>query len=253
MKRIIIISLLLLTYHVTCFAQDTAKQATAAYNEGNFSKAIELLEKEKNEQKAKGLESAELYYNLGNAYFRNNDLAHALLNYERALLLNPGDRDTKHNIDYVSSLTEDKILVADTFFLSDWFTLLQHCLSANTWALAAIVTFLLLIGSLFLYFFGKSINIKKISFYAGIVFIIVILLANVFAFRQKYEMKNRATAIVISGSVQVKSSPDLNSKDLFILHSGTKVKITKEDRRWLEIEIADGNIGWIQREALEII
>lgn len=253
MKRIIIISLLLLSVNVISFANNAADEATAAYNKGDFSKAIELLEKEKDSQKAKGVESADLYYNLGNAYFRNNDIAKALLNYERALLLNPGDKDIKHNIEYVSSLTEDKILVADTFFLADWLEALQHCLSANAWATTAIVSFLLLIGCLFLYFFGKNINIKKASFYAGIFLIAVIIFSNVFAFRQKDEIKHRTTAIIMSGAVNVKSSPDINSKDLFILHSGTKVKINKEDRRWLEIEITDGNVGWVQRDALEII
>lgn len=253
MKRIIIISLLLLSVNVISFANNAADEATAAYNKGDFSKAIELLEKEKDSQKAKGVESAGLYYNLGNAYFRNNDIDKALLNYERALLLNPGDKDIKHNIEYVSSLTEDKILVADKFFLADWLEALQHCLNANTWATTAIVSFLLLIGCLFLYFFGKNINIKKASFYAGIFLIAVIIFSNVFAFRQKDEIKHRTTAIIMSGAVNVKSSPDINSKDLFILHSGTKVKINKEDRRWLEIEITDGNVGWVQREALEII
>jgi len=233
--------------------QNIAEQVVAAYNDGNFQKVIEILEKEKDEQKLKGLESADLYYNLGNAYFRNRDIAHSLLNYERALLLNPGDRDTKHNIEYVSTFIEDKILIADTFFLTTWVKALQHSFSANTWAAIAIVSFLLLIGCLFLFFFGKSVTVKKASFYVGIVLIVIVVLSNVFTFGQKNELEHRSTAIIMSGSVSIKSSPDINSKELFILHSGTKVKITKEDRRWLEIEIADGNVGWIQRDALEII
>lgn len=253
MKRIAFILILFISTYIVVSAETVAEQAAKAYNDGNFEVAIELLEKEKDEQKAKGVESADLYYNLGNAYFRNRDMAHALLNYERALLLNPGDRDIKHNIDYVSSLTEDKILVADTFFLSTWFNTVQHSFSANTWAVTAIVSFLLLIGCFFLFFFGKNINAKKISFYIGVGLIVIIVFSNIFTFRQKSEIEHRNTAIIMSGSVSIKSSPDLNSKDLFILHSGTKVKVTKEDRSWLEIEIADGNVGWIQREALEII
>lgn len=274
MKRIIILFLLSAIPLFVCFGQnttgqDTIKQevtepqdikennvaglAAAAYNDGNFEKAIELLEKEKNDYKAKGLESADLYYNLGNAYFRNRDIAHALLNYERALLLNPGDRDTKHNIEYVSTFVEDKILIADDFFLTTWLSYLQHNFSANTWATIAVVSFLLLIGCLFLFFFGKSITVKKTSFYVGIAMIVLVISSNIFTYRQKAEIEHRTTAIIMAGSVSIKSSPDINSKELFILHSGTKVRITKEDRRWLEIEIADGNVGWIQRDALEII
>ena len=234
-------------------AAGMTQEVIAAYNDGNFEKVIEILEKEKDEQKIKGLESADLYYNLGNAYFRNRDIAHSLLNYERALLLAPGDRDTKHNINYVTTFVEDKILVADTFFLTTWMRALQHSFGANTWATIAVVSFILLIGCLFLFFFGKSITIKKASFYIGIIMIVIVLLSNIFAFGQKSELENRSTAIIMAGSVSIKSSPDINSKELFILHSGTKVKITKEDRRWLEIEIADGNVGWIQRDALEII
>lgn len=272
MKRIIILSLLLISALCMSNAQNEAAQDTikqnikelagdgevtgrfiAAYNNGDFDEAIKILEKEKDAQKLKGLESADLYYNLGNAYFRNKDIAHAMLNYERALLLNPGDRDTKHNIAYASTQIEDKILVADTFFLTTWVSYIQHSFSANTWAVVAVVSFLLLIGFLFLFFFGKSIMIKKTSFYVGIVLIILVVSANIFTYRQKQEIEHRTTAIIMVPSVSIKSSPDINSKELFILHSGTKVKITKEDRRWLEIEISDGNVGWIQRDALEVI
>ena len=269
MKRIILSYLLLLTAFATSYAQDSvppvkkdsvamtgasvAEQAAALYNEADFRKAIELLEKEKNEQLAKGLESAELYYNLGNAYFRVNDLAHARLNYERALLLDPGDRDTKHNIDYLSTKLEDKILVADTFFLSIWFNAVQNLFSSNAWAKIAVVCFLLLIASLVAFFFSKLIIVKKTAFYAGVVLIVIVIFANIFTFRQKEKIENRSTAVVMAGSAPMVSSPDINSKELTVLHAGTKVRVTKEDRNWLEIEIDNGTIGWMQKDKLEII
>ncbi len=230
-----------------------ADEAITAYNEGDFRKAIEILEKEKNIQKEKGLESAELYYNLGNSYFRVNDLANARLYYEKALLLNPGDRDIKHNIDYLSTKIEDKILVADTFFLNIWFRAVQNLFSSNTWAVISVVFFILFISCLVMFFFSRHVSIKKISFYIGIVSMLVIILANVFSFRQKNKIEDRNTAIIMIGSASILSSPDINSKELFILHSGTKVYITKEDRNWIEIEIDNGSVGWVQREKLEII
>lgn len=270
MKRIILSYLLLLTAFATSYAQDSvppvkkdsiavaagasvAEQAAALYNEGDFRKAIDLLEKEKNEHKAKGMESAELYYNLGNAYFRINDMAHARLNYERALLLDPGDRDTQHNIDYLSTKLEDKILVADTFFLSIWFNAVQNLFSSNAWARVAVVCFLLLIASLVAFFFSKHITAKKTAFYAGIVLIVIIIFANIFTFRQKEKIEHRGTAVVMAGSAPMVSSPDINSKELTILHAGTKVMVTKEDRNWLEVEIDNGTVGWIQKDKLEII
>lgn len=223
------------------------------YNEGNFQRVIELLETEQEKQKKEGLESSNLYYNLGNAYFRTNEIAKALLNYERAALLNPGDKDIRHNIQYANTKIEDKIQPLDTFFLSSWFLSLQNLFSSNTWAYLAIVSFLLFIVALIAFFFSRSITIKKIVFYVGIILAVFIALANIFASSQKNKVINRDAAIIMAGSAPVHSSPDMNSKELFILHSGTKVRITKEDRIWMEIEIADGNIGWIQRDKLEKI
>jgi len=228
-------------------------RATAAYNEGDYRMAIDILEEEKKQQVTNGLESAALYYNLGNAYFRVNDLAHARLYYERALLLDPGDRDTRHNIDYLSTKIEDKILVADTFFLSLWFRAVQNLFSSNAWATIAVVFFILFITCLVVFFFSRLISLKKGAFYVGIVALLIVVFANIFTFGQKGKIEKRETGVVMVGSVQVLSSPDINSKELFILHSGTKVFVTKEDRSWYEIEIDNGSVGWIQKEKMEII
>lgn len=260
MKRIILSYLFLLAIVAGVYAQDSTavkntseRLSDAAYNSGDFHQAIEILEKEKDEQLAKGLESSELYYNLGNAYFRANDIARARLYYERALLLAPSDRDIRHNIDYVSTKIEDKILVADTFFLSNWFDSVQNLANSNTWATLAVIAFILFIGTLALFFFTRHIGAKKAAFYAGIVLIIFVIFANIFSFGQKSKIENRNTAIIMASSASVVSSPDINSKELFILHSGTKVVVTKEDRNWLEIEIDNGSVGWIQRDKIEII
>jgi SH3-like domain-containing protein len=95
--------------------------------------------------------------------------------------------------------------------------------------------------------------IKKTAFYVSIVLIIVVIFANIFSFRQKNRIEHRDTAIIMAASVPMASSPDINSKELTILHAGTKVSITKEDRNWLEVEIDNGTVGWIQRDKLEII
>lgn len=272
MKRVILSYLFILFAFVTTYAQDsigvttdtttlvntTARQnatdqITQMYNEGDFRKVIDALEKERNEQNALGLESSELYYNLGNAYFRVNEIAKARLNYERALLLDPGDRDTRHNINYIMTKIEDKIPVADSFFLNIWFNAVQNLYKSNTWANIGVICFILFIGCLVLFFFSRLIFPKKLAFYSGIVLIIVVIFANIFSFRQKSKIEKRDTAVIMAGSAAIVSSPDINSKELTILHAGTKVTVTKEDRNWLEIEIDNGTIGWIQREKLEII
>lgn len=227
--------------------------AIDAYNGGDFHKAVELLESEVVSNKKEGLESSALLYNLGNAYFRLNELGKARLNYERAALLDPSDRDIQHNIEYVTTRIEDKILEVDTLFLSTWFNAVQNLFASNTWTTIGIVFFLGLIACLFAFFFTQQILIKKISFYIGLVVVFFCIFANIFAFRQKQKMDNRDTAVVMVASVSVVSSPDINSKELFRLHVGTKVSITKDDRNWLEIEIDNGSVGWVQREKIEII
>ncbi|NDV78890.1 tetratricopeptide repeat protein [Dysgonomonas sp. 511] len=232
---------------------DANELATVAYNEGRFKDAIAILETARKEGLEKGVESSVLYYNLGNAYFRTNDMGNARLNYERAALLDPGDRDIKHNIEYMLTKIEDKILVADTFFLHTWFRAAQNLLSSNGWAILSVVSFLLLIGSLVLFFFSRNVFAKKTAFYIGLFALILVVFGNIFTFKQKDKIEHRQTAVIMSGTAPILSSPDINSKELFTLHPGTKVYVTKEDRSWLEIEIDNGHIGWVQREKLEII
>lgn len=271
MKRIILSCLFIFTICPLFYTQDSipaanneaklttptasgaAAEAIAAYNEGHFRRAIEILETEKDAQLKNGLESSELYYNLGNAYFRLNELANARLYYEKALLIAPGDRDIQHNIDYLLTKTEDKILVADTFFLNTWFRAVLNLFGSNTWAVIAIALFIVFVASLVAFFFGRSILLKKTAFYIGIVSLVIVIFANVFAFKQKDKIENRDTAVIMVGSVPIVSSPDINSKELFILHAGTKVYITKEDRNWIEIEIDNGSVGWVQRDKIEVI
>jgi len=230
-----------------------AEEAQKEYEEGNFRKAIELLETEIIAQKEKGKVSAQLYYNLGNAYFRVNEFPEAILNYERALLYDPGDRDIRHNIEYANTKIEDKILTADNFFLQIWLDGIQNLLPSNNWAVMSIVFFLLFMVCLFLFFFSSRLQIKKGGFYIGIVLFFLLIFTNLFAVNQKCKIENRDTAIVMAGSAPVVSSPTSTSKELFILHAGTKVVINKSDGSWYEIEIADGSVGWVQKNMIEII
>lgn len=234
-------------------AQSVAEQAEKSYQDGEFRKTIELLESEIKTQQEQGKVSPELYYNLGNAYFRVNEIPEALLNYERALLYNPGDKDIKHNIEYANTKIEDKILVADNFFLQIWFDGLQNLTTSNTWANLAIVFFLTFIGALIIFFFSPKLTIKKAGFYVGIVAFVLVIFANVFAYHQKVKLEKHNTAIIMAGSAPIVSAPNPTSKELFILHAGTKVVINKIDGSWYEIEIANGSIGWIQKDKLEII
>jgi hypothetical protein len=232
------------------FAQDgLIKEAETAYTQEDYNKAIELYEET---LKSNGA-SAEIYYNLGNAYYKANRIAPAILNYERALLLDPGDGDIRFNLQMAREKTVDKIEPLGEFFLVKWIHSLQNRGSADSWAMLGIASFLLLIFCLLLFFFSRWIRMKKIGFYLGIVCLVVVVVANVFAKSQKDEITDHAYAIVFSPTVTVKSSPDASGTDLFILHEGTKAFVKSSLGNWKEIELEDGNVGWLPGKDIEII
>lgn len=138
-------------------------QANEAYEQEDFKKAIELYETALKEQG----KSADLYYNLGNAYYKDNHYAEAILNYERALLLSPGDEDVRFNLDMAKSHITDKIEPVETFFLTMWFHSVRDSLSSNAWAVVGIVSFLLIIVCLFLLFFYAHRRAEKNRFFSG--------------------------------------------------------------------------------------
>ncbi|MDR0230622.1 MAG: tetratricopeptide repeat protein [Dysgonamonadaceae bacterium] len=247
------IFILLLLFQIVTFslkAQNTDLQAAAeAYSKSEYSEAVELY---KNILETSG-ESALIYYNIGNSYYKMNKTALAILNYERALLLNPGDKDTRFNLEIAKLQTVDKIEPIGKFFLSEWMESLQNIYGTNAWSKIGIVSFLLLIGSLVLFFFSRKIILKKIGFYTSIIWIVFIITANVFAYRQKQKLVERNYAIVFTPTVTIKSAPDTSGNDLFVLHEGTKVLIKSQLGEWSEIQIADGNIGWIKNNDIEVI
>ena len=218
-------------------AQEAAvKEAEVAYTKEDYGKAIELYE---GLLKAHG-ESAEIYYNLGNAYYKENKIAPAILNYERALLLEPGDGDIRFNLQLARQKSVDKIEPVGDFFLHRWFDKVQNIGGCRIrWAQTGIVCFILFIGCLILFFFSKWIHLKKIGFYLGLVFLVLVIFANIFAGNQKDELVNRKSAIVFAPTVTVKSSPDASGTDLFILHEGTKVSVKSKLGDWNEIEMED--------------
>ena len=232
------------------FAQEEAiKEAETAYTQEDYGKAIELYETILMSNGA----SAEIYYNLGNAYYRANKIAPAILNYERALVLDPGDADTRFNLQIAKQKTVDKIEPLGEFFLAQWFHSIQNLGAVDSWAILAIVCFLLFIFSLLLFFFSRWLRMKKIGFYFAFIFLVLVVVANIFASNQKDEIINRKHGIVFAPTVTVKSSPDASGTDLVVLHEGIKVSIKSTLGEWYEIELEDGNVGWMRNKDVEII
>ena len=227
----------------------TKAEADSAYVHGQYQQAIRDYE-----ALLKQGASAELYYNLGNAYYRTENIPEAVLNYERALLLSPGDRDIRFNLQIARSKTFDKIVPESEMFFVTWYRSLVSLMSVDGWARTALVALALTIVLLLVYLFSYRIWLRKAGFFGGVVLLLLFVGANIFAWQQKKDLLNRKGAIIFAPAVTVKSTPAVNGTDLFILHEGTKVVITDGSMRdWKEIRIADGKEGWIESKHLRVI
>ena len=249
MKRFFIfIAISIATY--TLSAQNILlTQANDAYAQGNFQAAADIYEEL---LKANG-ESAAVYYNLGNCYYKLNKIAPSILNFERALLLEPGNADIRFNLEIAKTKAVDRIETIDDFFLTEWFRTVQNMLSTDAWSKFSITCFIFLIASLFLFFFSRRIFIKKSGFFIAMGLLILVVFGNCFAYNQKKKLTERNLAIIFTPTTTIKSSPDNSGTDLFNLHEGTKVRLKNKLGAWNEIETADGNVGWIKSSEIEVI
>lgn len=246
----------LLIFLFSLFLQFTASAtpslkvaADSAYMKENYQEAASLYEKVLEEGY-----SPEIYYNLGNCYYRLEKIGPSVLNYERALLLSPGNGDIRHNLELARSKTLDKISPLGEIFIVTWYKEVINWFSVDQWAALGIICFIFVLIMLCLYLFSKVVLIRKLGFYSSIVFILICILSNFFAWNQKHILINRSTAVVMSTSVNVKSTPSENGTDLFVIHEGTKVTIIDPTMKgWKEIRLDDGKKGWIPTGSIEEI
>ena len=230
-------------------AQSLVSQANEAYRNGDYARAVELYE-QSGEQDGT---SAAYFYNLGNAYYKSGLYPRAILNYERALLLDPGNDDVRFNLEMAQARIADKIEPLGTFFLDQWFTTLRNLFSSNVWAVIAVVAFLIFLAGVVVYFFVDRVVWRKIGFFASLLALLITIGANRFAAVQKQQLTQRESAIVFAPTIIAKSSPSESGTDLFVLHEGTKVYIVDRVGEWSEIRLEDGNRGWIPTDRLEVI
>ena len=237
-----------------CFGGTSAKAVTknnadTEYQKGNYQQAIRDYE-----EILKNGESAEIYFNLGNAYYRTDNITKAVLNYERARLLSPGDDDINFNLQFARSKTIDKITPESEMFFVTWYKSLVNFTSVDNWAKTGILCIVMTLLLVLLYLFGPQLMLRKIGFFGGLAFFVIFLLSNLFAFQQKQALDNRTGAIIISPSVNIKKTPAKNSADQFVLHEGTRVDIIDKGMTdWRCIRVGDGREGWIETKAIEEI
>ncbi|MBN2214246.1 MAG: tetratricopeptide repeat protein [Bacteroidales bacterium] len=200
-----------------------------------------------------GFVAAELYFNLGNAYYKMNNHALAILNYERALLLAPSDKDIRFNLELANAHVVDKIDIIPEFFVKRWLKDLVKIATSNTWAILSMSAFILFLVLLITYLFSSKRFVKQLSFYLFILSFTGSVFCFIFSAQRMKMLEERQSAIIIAPSVTAKSSPNEYGTNLFILHEGTKVEVTDSVGFWNEIRISNGNKGWIQKQTFERI
>lgn len=250
MKRLLMITTIL----AACFMvtesrdlQEILQEGNQYYLDGAYEQAVRAYQSIIDS----GYASAELYYNLGNAYYKSHDITMALVNYERARILKPNDPEILHNLEIAREFVVDRIEVLPEFFLRRAYVGFVKIFDADVWSMMSIVAFGLSLGLFLAYLFLKRIFFRKVSFWAGIFFIVLAAATLLFAFQQNNLVTKHNQAIIVAPSVTIKSSPDEESgTDLFLLHEGTKVTISDELGDWREVVLSDGNSGWLKKTDL---
>ncbi|WBL22188.1 SH3 domain-containing protein [Zunongwangia sp. HRR-M8] len=247
MKKILFIILVFCT--TIGFAQNNSlfEEANKQYADGNYQKAITAYEKILDGGQA----SVSLYYNLGNAHYKLNHIAPSIYYYEKALQLKPNDADVKNNIQFAKNMAMDDIENIEQTGVSKIVNSLISTFSFNTWAMIAIGFMISFVILFLLYYYGRSVLLKRVLFSAAIVCIICSIISVIFAFNQQNLQLNNNYAIVFSAEADVRSEPNLRGDPSFVLHEGTKAKLLENYQEWYKIELADGKQGWIKKDNIK--
>ena len=250
MKRILLFISLILCFSQLAFNQSNeVKKANDLYTKGDYSDAAKQYEKIVSTEGV----AAELYYNLGNAYYKTNEIGRSILNYERALRLSPSFEDARFNLELAQSKVVDNIVPSPTFFIRRWSQNLVTLLTSNQWIVISFSVFVTFLIFALLFIFGTTRKTRQFAFYFGLVLLGISFFTLIFSGIRKNQMYNHNDAIVMSGVVSVKSSPDKSGTDLFQLHEGAKVSIESTLGSWTEIKLSNGSVGWVEQENIEKI
>lgn len=223
--------------------------ANNLYQQGVFEPALESY----HAILVKGFESADLYYNMGNAAYRSNSIGHAILYYEKALKLEPAHEDAIHNLDFVSRYRLDTFDEVPMLFFGTWGQWFVQLFSEKTWSVLALLFFIFILSSLLVFLFSRQIALKKTGFISGLAALLLFVITVSSALSRYREIVNPDSGIILTPSVVVRSSPSESGTELFILHEGTKIEMKEEVSGWQNIKVPDGREGWIMSGNFESI
>ncbi|WP_276168885.1 tetratricopeptide repeat protein [Zobellia alginiliquefaciens] len=249
MKNILLILISFLTFTVSAQNNALFDKATEAYNVGEYQKAVDSYL----EILSNGKHSAELYYNLGNAYYKLNQVAPSIYYYEKALLLKPNDSEIKNNLGYAQNMTLDAIDQIPVTGLSKIYNSIIGSLTFDQWAYVSIIFMVLFVLLYIAFYYFNYSSRKRLAFIFSIISLLIMITSVVFAFLQYNEFKADRPAIVFAKEASVKAEPNKRGLEAFALHEGTKVNVIEELNDWKKIRISDGTTGWIPSEDIKTL
>lgn len=254
MKKIILAIIVMATLQTAAKAAGSDnktlwEQANTHYINGDYKGAVTDYEA----ILSNGYVSGTLFYNLGNAYFKDGQLGRSILNYNKALLLAPSDKDAEFNLSVANTYVKDNIAPMPEFPLSRWIHSLRSSLAGNTWGVLSLFFLVAALASALLFLLSERGTWRKTGFFSGLCFMVIFILSVSFAATGRREIANPGEGVILTQAVSVKSAPKDSGSDIFIIHEGTKVGVISSFGEWREIMIADGNKGWVPARAMELI
>ncbi len=252
MNRLPLLPVLLLFVVVPLRAQSPEAlfaEADSEYIRQNYPRTIELLESIVHN----GYASGELFYNLGNAYYRAGNIARAILNYERARRLMPEDEDLRHNLQIAGTMITDRIEPTPRLFLWEWWDGLKAAFSLRAITWTAYAFYLLFLSAVCLVILARRYLLRSIGLWAAGASAVLLGLTLIVMYAKVSEIHRTDEAVMMQSVVTVKNSPDEKSSDAFVLHAGLRVNMIDRVGSWVKIRLADGKVGWVLDSSLEQI
>jgi len=249
LRKILLLFIFFLGFSALAQEEAIFESATKAYNQGDYEKAIadylKILEN--------GQHSAELYYNLGNAYYKVNQIAPSIYYYEKALLLKPHDTEIQNNLRYAQNMTLDAIDVIPETGIAKIKKNMVGLFSFDQWAYLAVVFVILFVLCYIAFYYFRYSSRKRIAFITSVVSLLLAIVSVVFAFFQKKDFDAYQPAIVFSTEVGIQSEPNERSQEIFKLHEGAKVNVIDSLNDFDKIRLSDGKTGWLPKESIKLL
>jgi tetratricopeptide (TPR) repeat protein len=230
-------------------ADDLFQQANMAYQKNNFDEAAQLYQ----QVLAAGYRSAELEYNLGNAFYKMGDLGKSILHFERALILSPNDADTKANLEMARSQVKGELDALPEFFLSAAWKKCRSAFSSGLWGTTALALWWAGFAGLAFWLLGKNRKQKKMGFFLGLALLLLSILPFSLALSRAAYEQNTGQAILLQKTAPLRSAPDEGGSEIMTLHEGTKVQLLDFLSGWWQVRLPNGERGWLEGKALERI